>query len=100
MGKTVSVLDFVSLGSSISMRHFARMGSGFSIHDSVAIFSQGCGSPYVSAGNNKMSIAPFAEFGSTLSVREFYKLGSSNSVNERTYFGGGLSTFSECAFGS
>jgi len=56
----MSLLDYIHLGSSLSLRGFARMGSTLSLND-------------------------YAHFGSTLSLRSYGRMGSTLSVKERVH---------------
>merc|ERR1719253_776374 len=66
---SMSVLDFVHLGSSLSLRSFARVGSSLSVHGFArfgSVFS--------------MSVLDFVHLGSSLSLRSMARVGSCLSV--------------------
>ena len=62
LGSALSVLDYVSIGSSISFRSFARMGSAFSVYGITR-----CGS--------SVSVLDYIELGSSLSIRSYTRVG-------------------------
>lgn len=64
MGSAVSVLAFAKMGSSLSLRSFARLGSALSLFG-------------VSKLGSRMSVFDCMAIGSSLSVRSFVRLGSS-----------------------
>jgi hypothetical protein len=64
----MSVLDFLHLGSSLSLRTFARAGSAVSVRG-------------LSRFGSSMSVLDFLHLGSSLSLRSFARLGSSLSVH-------------------
>ena len=67
LGSGVSVLDFLHLGSSLSLRSFGRVGTGLSVLDFVHLGSS-------------LSLRSFGGFGSGLSVLEFLHWGISLSL--------------------
>jgi len=66
---SMSVLDFVHLGSSLSLRSFGRVGSSVSVQGLARL-----GSVF------SMSVLDFLHLGSSLSLRSLGRLGSSVSV--------------------
>ena len=64
---SMSVLDFLHLGSSLSLRSFGRVGSGLSVLDFLHLGSS-------------LSLRSFGRVGSGLSVLDFLHLGSSLSL--------------------
>jgi len=71
---SMSVLDFVHLGSSLSLRSFARVGSAVSVRG-------------LSKFGSAMSVLDFLQLGSSLSLRSFARVGSSVSINGISRFG-------------
>jgi len=86
-GSSVSVLDFLHLGSSLSLRSFARLGSAVSVRG-------------LSRFGSSMSVLDFVHLGSTLSLRSFSRFGSSVSVLDFVHLGSSLSLRSFSRFGS
>jgi len=66
-GSSMSVLDFLHLGSSLSLRSFTRAGSAVSVRG-------------LSRFGSSMSVLDFLHLGSSLSLRSFARVGSSISV--------------------
>jgi len=66
-GSSMSVLDFLHLGSSLSLRSFTRAGSAVSVRG-------------LSRFGSSMSVLDFLHLGSSLSLRSFARVGSSLSV--------------------
>jgi hypothetical protein len=93
----MSVLDFLHLGSSLSLRSFARVGSAVSLRGagwlgsslSLRSFAR-VGSAVSVRGLSRfgsvfsMSVLDFLHLGSSLSLRSFARLGSSISVKGTT----------------
>lgn len=99
------------MGSSLSLRNFARLGSAFSlfgalrggpasIGGSLSVMENGnMGSAlslrsFVRMGSS-LSMCSFVSFGSSLALRTYSRLGSSVSVNGRARFGSAVSVV-EC----
>jgi hypothetical protein len=79
---SMSVLDFLHLGSSLSLRSFARAGSSVSVSGLTrfgSVFS--------------MSVLDFLHLGSSLSLRSFARFGSSLSVTGTLGLGGSQAYF-------
>jgi hypothetical protein len=74
-GSSMSVVDFLHLGSSLSLRSFARAGSAVSVRG-------------LSRVGSSMSVLDFLHLGSSLSLRSFARLGSSLSVGGAIALGG------------
>jgi acyl-[acyl carrier protein]--UDP-N-acetylglucosamine O-acyltransferase len=70
----MSVLDFLHLGSSLSLRSFARVSSSVSVRG-------------LSNFGSSMSVLDFLHLGSSLSLRSFARVGSSVSLNGLSRFG-------------
>jgi len=111
MGSSLSVLGYVQLGSSLSLRSFARIGSALSvvgfahIGSSMSIRSMGrfgsCLSMFGAARiGSSLSVLGFAHLGSTLSVRSFARFGSAQSVFGVGRFGSSVSVFDFLHLGS
>lgn len=73
MGSTLSVLDFVQAGSSMSLRARNVAGSFLSAFGRF------------NSGFEGLSMLNFVEMGSSSSIREFAKFGSAMSVEARTF---------------
>jgi len=74
----MSVLDFLHLGSSLSLRSFGRMGSAVSVH-ALARFG------------SSMSVLDFLHLGSSLSLRSFSRIGDYVSITGALKVSGAIS---------
>ena len=73
-------MDFLHLGSSLSLRQFARCGSTLSTWGGARF-----GSVY------QLSVVDFTHLGSALAIRSFGRLGSGLSVMDYLHLGSSLS---------
>ena len=76
-GKSVSVLDFAHLGSSVSLRTYCRAGAMLSAYGMTRLGSS-------------LSVLDFVHLGSTLSLRSFLRVGSALSIYGMTRLGSSL----------
>lgn len=87
MASAISLLDYTSMGSSLALRRFARLGCGVSLFGRASVGSS-------------MSVLDFAELGSTLSLRGFCRVGSSLSIFSHVRFGASFSVLDNIGFGA
>ena len=80
MSSSISVLDFLHLGSAISLRGFGRLGSSISVLDFLHLGSS-------------VSIRGFGRIGSSIAVFDFMHLGSSLSLRQIASLGQGMSVY-------
>ena len=73
----MAVVDFLHLRSSLSLRSFARLGSGVAMSG-------------VRRFGSSTSVLHFVRFGSSLSLRSFSRFGLSVSVLDFVYLGSSL----------
>merc|ERR1719409_446552 len=111
IGSTLSIRGFARLGSSISLCGLGRFGSAMSVFDMMPVgsvlslrsFSR-MGSSFSIFATGRLgssySLLGFASFGSTLSLRGFCRLGSSLSIFASARFGSGLSVLDYVSLGS
>lgn len=99
VGSSVSVLDFFHLGSSLSMRSFARLGSAVSVLDFGHIGSSVSLRSFARVGSS-VSVLDFFTLGSSLSMRSFARLGSAVSVLDFSHVGSSVSLRSYARIGS
>ena len=99
MGSGLSVLDFLHLGSSLSLRSFGRLGSGLSVVDFLHLGSSLSLRSFGRIGSG-LSVLDFLHLGSSLSLRSFARLGSAASVAGLSRFGSSLSVLDFVHLGS
>lgn len=87
LGSSLSVLDFVNVGSALSLRAFCKFGSSMSVYGLQRLGSS-------------LSVLDFVHLGSALSLRSFCKLGSTLSVFGLTRLGSSLSVLDFVSIGS
>ena len=68
----VSLFDFASCGSSLSLRNYARVGSGVSCYAKCY-------------GTGKASVMSYSSIGSSMSLRNYARVGSSLSLAGRGF---------------
>lgn len=99
LGSAISVLNFSSIGSSFSIRSFARAGSTVSVFGKVRLHGAHSVLDLVKVGS-AISIRSFARCGSLLSAYNSCMLGSSISVRSFARLGSSLSVAGYTQIGS
>jgi hypothetical protein len=99
VGSGLSAVDFVHLGSALSLRSFGRMGSGLSVLDFLHLGSSISLRSFGRVGSG-LSAVDFVHLGSALSMRSFGRMGSGLSVLDFLHLGSSLSLRSFCRMGS
>jgi len=110
LGASLSVLDCIRLGSSLSLRSFSRLGSTFSVLDcanlgaSMSLRSLArIGSAFSLIGftrfGSSLSVLDVVHLGSSLSLRSLARLGSAMAVVDFTHLGSSLSIRGIARFG-
>jgi len=96
----VSVIDFLHVGSSFSVRNFGRCGSNMSTFNFVSLGSA-LSMRSISKCGCSVSVMDYVNFGSSLSIRRFSRLGGdSTSVFDMMALGSSLSIRSFARLGS
>lgn len=90
VGASLSVFDFQHIGSTVSLRSFSRLGSRFSVWSGMRIGSTLSVLSYVNLGSS-LALRGFASVGSAISVLGFAHIGSSLSLRSFARFGSDLS---------
>lgn len=89
---SLSVMEVTNLGSSLSLRSFARLGSSVSVLDELNMGSS-LSLRSVARLGSRLSLFNCARFGKSLSVLDAGHFGSSMSIRGCTRLGSGLSIF-------
>jgi len=111
IGSSLSIRAFARLGASFSLFGKSMMGSGLSVFDMVPVGSvlslrsfARMGSSFSLFGTARLgssySLFGFTSFGSSMSLRGFCRLGSSLSLFASARFGSGLSVLDYVSLGS
>jgi len=111
IGSSLSIRGFARIGSSLSIVGMGRFGSSLSVFDMMPVGSvlslrcfarMGSSFSIFASGRlgSSMSLLDFASFGSSLSLRGFCRLGASLSIFASARFGSGLSVLDYVSLGS
>jgi len=95
----MSVLDFLHLGSSVSLRSLARLGSSVSLRGMARLGDSLSVLDFLHLGSS-VSLRSYARIGSALSVFAFSHLGSSVSLRSFARLGSTLSSVGQMKIGS
>jgi hypothetical protein len=101
LGSSLSVVDFVHLGSSVSLRSFARLGSAVSVMGFSHVGASLSLRSFARVGS-ALSVFGVARFGSlfSLSVMDYVHLGASVSLRSLARVGAAVSVFDFANIGS
>lgn len=99
MGKSLSVVDFLLLGSALAVRSFAKLGSSLAAQKQTSVSSSLAVRTFPRMGAS-LSVLGLSQLSSSLSVLDYVTVGSSLSLRSMPRLSSGLSVLGVTQLGS